>query len=149
LSEFASIPDVIKNNLAERLPEKLMILLQEKTKKKLMKEKTVQQTPKHEPPFKNIPPPSVVKKDCLTINLTLHVIVGSLRSSIRMEFPSLCPFWSTLSNATPRCSISKASSGSQDRLRRKRKLSSSWASSTTLRSSKTSPNTVDLQLLES
>jgi len=42
ISEFASLADVAKSGVLERLPEKLMQSLQEKTKKKLMKEKPQQ-----------------------------------------------------------------------------------------------------------
>jgi hypothetical protein len=77
--------DVAKSGVLERLPERLMQLLQEKTKKKLMKERPQQPAVKTE--FQTpTPPPPPKKKDCLTVSLSVHVVYATFRNLTQMVF---------------------------------------------------------------
>jgi hypothetical protein len=77
-----------------------MQLLQEKTKKKLMKEKPQQPIVKTELPSLPTPPMPPKKKDCLTIGLNVHVIYVSFRNLTKTAFQFLFPSLSTLSRKT-------------------------------------------------
>ena len=93
ISEFASIPDIQKALLPERLPDRLFTLLQEKTKKKLMKEKPSLVAKQEQAYVKSLPPK---KKDFLTIDLSLHVHPKSFRNLTKTASQSPYPSLSTL-----------------------------------------------------
>jgi hypothetical protein len=57
----------------ERLPDRLMVLMQEKTKRKLMKEKNL--LPIRTEGIKSLLPSIAKKKDFLTVSLAVHVAV--------------------------------------------------------------------------
>jgi hypothetical protein len=69
-----------------------MIHVQEKTKKKISKEQGLMQASIKDPiPFKSNPMPVIItKKDCLTIDISAHVLLLRSRNLIKMAylFPS-------------------------------------------------------------
>jgi hypothetical protein len=73
LSEFAALPEIAKSGILEQLPDKLATVLQEKTKKKLMKNGNLmayhQSLPVYAP-----------KKDYLTVDLTSYVLSSISRN---------------------------------------------------------------------
>jgi hypothetical protein len=76
LSEFASIPEVAKHGLLKHLPARLIHQLQEKTKKKLMKEQTMQAPPKVE----HIPPVIIPRRR--TAFPSLSILVNTLKNNV-------------------------------------------------------------------
>ena len=62
------MPEIVKYNLLDQLPEKLMNYLQEKTKKKLMKNGNLMAYHQSLPVYSTTP-----KKDYLTVELTSYV----------------------------------------------------------------------------
>lgn len=61
--------EIVKYNLLDQLPEKLMNYLQEKTKKKMMKNGNLMAYHQSLPVYSNTP-----KKDYLTVELTSYVL---------------------------------------------------------------------------
>ena len=62
------MPEIVKYNLLDQLPEKLMNYLQEKTKKKMMKNGNLMAYHQSLPVYSTAP-----KKDYLTVELTSYV----------------------------------------------------------------------------
>jgi hypothetical protein len=75
ISEFANLAEVVKNNLLDHLPDKLMFYLQEKTKKKLMKNGNLMAYHQSLPVYSTLP-----KKDYLTVELTSYVLLPRSRN---------------------------------------------------------------------
>lgn len=122
----------------EQLPERLAVVLQEKTKKKLMKSGNLMAYHQSLPVYASQP-----KKDYLMVDLNSYVLRPSFRSWTATASPFLCNCYSTHSSRISIFWSWRVSFGNQARLRRKSRLSNSCQSWERVRSSKTCRNTVD------